>query len=307
MAQNNKILNHGRETYAVYYGDWFVMKRPLPTLGDAARAKWLEKQHRTQSIIEEISAIGNPVYNIPRMIFINDDEYQILEQRARGYPLTPDLYANLSPRQKFEINNAIASFLVDMNELKPASDIVRHRIALDFKFSRLDSFVENKMSNWFTAAEVRYMSDIKDRVGKFEYETRKVWSHCDLNSGNILYNPESNQLSFIDFAEADYRFIYRDIVSAITTELNIYRHIYQLYVHLHNKSLYPMLGPKNERLNEIMKYRVMVIWLKRFIKASDDLRINPTGEKSVKNNLEKVAFMRQQIKNFQDLERRYSK
>lgn len=31
------LKNHGRETYAVYYGDEFVLKRPLPTFNDAAK------------------------------------------------------------------------------------------------------------------------------------------------------------------------------------------------------------------------------------------------------------------------------
>ena len=33
------LKNHGRETYAVYYGDEFVLKRPLPTFNDAAKMR----------------------------------------------------------------------------------------------------------------------------------------------------------------------------------------------------------------------------------------------------------------------------
>ncbi|MDE6478161.1 MAG: aminoglycoside phosphotransferase family protein, partial [Alphaproteobacteria bacterium] len=301
------LEHHGRETYVVHYGDHFVLKRPLPDRGDAARQEWLDKQHRTYEIIEEIKAVDNPVYNIPRMFFINDDEYQILEERAPGYPLTPALYRTVSRRQKFEIQNAMASFLVDMNELRPVGDVVRHKISSELKFARLDNFVENKMSKWFTSNEVRYMARLKNQIGTFEYDTRSVWSHCDLNSGNVMYDPVTSQLSFIDFAEAGYRFIYRDIISAVGVELDIYKNIYELYVRLHDKHLYPMPSPKNDQLRDIVKYRIMVIWLKRFIKAADDLRTNPANEKSVKNNLEKMAFMRDQIQNFQNLERRYAK
>ncbi len=63
MANKIKNLNHGRETYAVYYGDEFVLKRPLPTFGEEVRRKWLEKQHRTKDAIDAIRAIANPVYN----------------------------------------------------------------------------------------------------------------------------------------------------------------------------------------------------------------------------------------------------
>lgn len=152
MSPDHKIstLNHGRETYAVYYGNDFVLKRPLPTFGVDACKAWLEKQHKTQRVIDEIRAVGNPVYNVPAMRFINDDEYQILEERASGQPLTKELYRSLSSRQKFEIRNSIASFLVDMNELKPVLEEKTHKISSELKFARLDKFVETKMPQFFT-------------------------------------------------------------------------------------------------------------------------------------------------------------
>lgn len=307
MADKIRNLNHGRETYAVYYGDEFVLKRPLPTFGDDARKKWLEKQHKTKDAIDTIRAVGNPVYNVPSMHFINDDEYQILEERAPGFPLTRELYRTLSRRQRFEIINSLGNFLVDMNELKPIGEIQKHRISTEIKFSRLDNFIENKMSLWFTKNEVLQMAHIRDKIGTFEYETRLAWSHCDLNSGNVLYDPKTSKLSFIDFAEADYRFIYRDIFAPLQMELDIYKKVYELYTQLHDKSLYPMPNIKNEILREIMKYRIMSVGLKRFIKASDDLRLNPQNAKSIKNNHEKVEFMRTQIQGFIDLERTFSK
>lgn len=307
MANKIKNLNHGRETYAVYYGDEFVLKRPLPTFSEDVRKKWLEKQHRTKDAIDAIRAIANPVYNVPAMHFINDDEYQILEERAPGLPLTRELYRQLSRRQRFEIINSLGSFLVDMNELKPIGEIQKHRISTEIKFLRLNNFIENKMSHWFTKNEVLQMARIRDKIGTFEYETRLAWSHCDLNSGNVLYDPQTSTLSFIDFAEADYRFIYRDIFAPLQIELDIYKKVYELYTQLHDKSLYLMPNIKNDVLREIMKYRLMSVGLKRFIKASDDLRMNPQNTKSVKNNTEKIEFMRTQIQGFIDLERAFSK
>ena len=111
-------LNHGRETYVVYYGGGFVLKRPLPNFNDAQKDAWLEKQHKTQATIDAIRAINHTVYNIPKMEFINDEEYQILEQRAPGEKLTRDLFFKLSSRQRNEIINSLGTFLVDMNELR---------------------------------------------------------------------------------------------------------------------------------------------------------------------------------------------
>ncbi len=307
MADKLKNLIHGRETYIADFGADFVMKRPLPTLGDDARQKWLAKQHRTQEVIDEIYNVGNPRYNIPRMRFIKDDEFQLLEERAHGQPLTHELFASVSRRQRYEIIDGIAAFLVDMNELKPIQPLQKHKIASELKFNRLDNFVTNKMQKWFTAAEVNTMSAIRDRIGAFEYETRPAWSHCDLNPGNVIYDPETSTLSFIDFAEANYRFIYRDIFAPLQIELNIFRPVYETYCKLHNNSEYTMPSIQNPNLREIMKYRLMITLLKRFIKASDDLRINTTSQKSLENNENKVMFMREQISHILKLEHQFSK
>ena len=151
------------------------------------------------------------------------------------------------------------------------------------------------------------MSKIRDKIGTFEYDTRPAWSHCDLNSGNVLYDPDTSTLSFIDFAEAGYRFIYRDIFAPLQIELKIFRPVYETYCKLHNNSEYSMPSIQNPALREIMKYRIMVALLKRFIKASDDLRNNPTNQKSITNNENKIAFMREQMKYITDLEQQFSK
>lgn len=299
--------NHGRETYAVYYGDDFVLKRPLPVFTEEKKQEWLVKQHKTKEAIDAIRAVGNPVYNVPAMRFVNDDEFQILEERAPGEPLTQAVYNKLSRRQKFEIINSIGSFLVDMNESKPVKPMEIYKISNEIKFNRLDSFVENKMSIWFTKKETMQMARIRDAIGSFEYETRQAWSHGDLNYGNVLYDADKNKLSFIDFAEAGYKFIYHDVFAPLQIELDIYKSVYVIYMNLHNKDLYTMPGVKNELLRDIMMYRIMVVFLKRFIKAADDLRVNPANKKSMDNNLEKISFMRKQMLNMFMVENQFKK
>lgn len=298
--------HHGRETYAVYYGDDFVLKRPLPNMSNTEFAKWLVKQHKTKKTIDAISAIGNPVYNIPKMIYINDDEFQILEERAHGQPLTNELYQTLSPRQKFEIINSLGSFLVDMNESKPVGDQMMHHISDEIKLEKLNKFIETKMPKWFTVSEINYTKQACCNLASFVYPTRKAWSHCDLNHGNVYYDPQTSRLSFIDFAEADYNFIYRDIFSKLQVELGICKPVYETYIKLHDKNLYPMPSIKNDTLREILKYRTIVIYLKRFIKAADDLRTNPQSQKSIDNNTAKVQFMRQQLAAIQNTARQFS-
>lgn len=295
---------HGRETFVAYFGDLYVMKRPLPGRDKDA---WLAKQHKTKQFIDEISAVNNPVYKIPRMVYIKDDEYQLLEERASGEPLTPALYQSLSQPQKTKIVNGMASFLVDMNELKPVREEVYHNISSELKMEKLRNIVENKMPKWFTVEEIKYMSELTEDISGFEYVTREAWSHSDLNCGNILYDKEKSQLSFIDFAEASYNFIYRDIFSPFNVDLRICRVVYDLYTRLHDKTKYKMPGLRNPDLQRIMRYRVMTVLLKRFIKAGDDLRLNPQSEKTHQNNYEKVMFMKSMMENLQYTERQLAK
>ncbi|MBR4892278.1 MAG: phosphotransferase [Alphaproteobacteria bacterium] len=307
MTNSTKNLIHGRETYIADFGQDFVMKRPLPTFGPDKCEAWLRKQHRTKLAIDEIYNIGNPRYNIPRMLYIKNDEFQLLEERAPGMHLTADLFRTLSQRQKYEIIDGIAAFLVDMNELKPIQNINNHKISTELKFDRLCNFIYNKMDNWFTSEEIQYMEQMCYNIENFTYDTRYAWSHCDLNSGNVLYDPQTSKLSFIDFAEADYSFIYRDIFSPLQIELGIYKHVYQRYYQLHDKRKYSMPSATNDTLRDIMKFRMMFILLRRFIKASDDLRTNPQSGKSIQNNLNKIAFMREQIAAIKKLDKQCAK
>ena len=303
----NNLKYHGYETYAVHYGDDFVIKRPLPNKSDHERQKWLEKQHKTQKIIYDIRAIGNPVYNVPNMIYVNDDEFQVLEERAPGEPLTAERYNKLTKRQQYEICNSIGNFLVDMNELKPVDGPVRYELSTELKIHRLNKFIETKMSNWFTKKEIKYVSHIRDIICSFEYTTINAMSHGDLNSGNVFYDENQSLLSFIDFADSDYNVIDHDIFAPLHIELDICRPVYETYAKLHNKSLYAIPGVKNEILREVKKHRMLAISLKRFIRASDDLRINPKNEKSVQNNLSKIAFMRAQLAAMLNTQRLFAK
>ena len=308
MENDKRKLNlHGYETYAVYYGDDFVLKRPLPDKSDAERKKWLAKQHRTQQLIYDIRAVGNPVYNVPNMIFVNDDEFQVLEERAPGEPLTRELYQTLTKRQQYEINNSIGSFLVDMNELKSISEPIQYKISDELKINRLNKFIETKMPKWFTKKEIKYILHIRNAICSFEYTTINALSHGDLNSGNVFYDAETSLLSFIDFADADYNVIDHDIFSPLSIELDICRPVYETYAKLHNTSLYSIPGVKNEILRRVKKQRMLALSMKRFIKASDDLRMNPQNEKSIQNNMAKVAFMRNRIMAMQSTEKMFTK
>lgn len=298
---------HGRETYIADFGEGLVMKRPLPEFTQIQKDKWLQKQLRTRVVINEISEVGNPVYNIPKMLYIKDSEYQLLEERAPGVPLTSELYQTLTGRQRYEIVTSLAHFLVDMNELRPVKEETLHRMSTELKIQKLQNIVGNKMPKWFNLSSVKYISTVIDRVQNFEYVTRKAWSHCDLNSGNVLYDAEASKLYLIDFAEANYSFIFRDIFSPLAVDLDICRPVYEEYAKLHNKDLYRIYDPNSPELQNIMRYRMITVLLKRFIKAGDDLRLNPQSEKTINNNIEKIGFMKDLILKIRYIEKQLIK
>ena len=298
---------HGRETYIADFGVSFVMKRPLPNFSQNQKDKWLDKQHKTKQIVDDIKALNNPVYNIPSMVYIKDDEYQLLEERALGVPLTADLYQSLTGRQRYEIVTSMSHFLVDMNESKPVSEEVLHKTSDELKMQKLQNIVDNKMPKWFCVGTIKYMADLIEDVQNFEYVTRKAWSHCDLNSGNVLYDANASKLYFIDFAEANYNFIFRDVFSPLAVDLEICKPLYEEYFKLHDKDKYRLYGPRNPELQNIMRYHIITVLLKRFIKAGDDLRINAESEKTKKNNAEKVRFMNDLISKIQYIEKQLIK
>lgn len=299
-------LDHGRETYAVPYGDRFVLKRPLPTFSEEQKKKWLEKQHKTKEAIDMIRSVNHTVYNVPNMEFINDDEFQILEERVQGKKLTWDVYNALPPRNQSEIVNSIGTFLVDMNELKDARPEPNHKITSEFKFDVLMHFVNERMGEWFNKSEVAQMHDFCEQLDSFTYNTYMAWSHGDLNAGNVYYDEKTSTLSFIDFAEVDYHLIYVDIFSPLQTDLNIGKKVYEKYVEYHSPSLWHMPSVRNPKLQELMKYRAEGVCMKRFLKASRDLRKNTEAEKGKQNNAAKVAFMREQMANILMLEQKYA-
>lgn len=301
-----KKLNHGRETYAVYYGDGFVLKRPLPTFTDEQKLQWLEKQHKTKECIDAIRGVNHNVYNVPEMKFVNDDEYQILEERAPGEKLTRELFCKLSTRQQHEIVNSLGTFLVDMNELKPAYPENGHKITSEFNFDSLVLFVNTRMRNWFTKNEVFQMKRYCEQIDSFTYDTYTAWSHGDLNSGNVYYDVKTSTLSFIDFAEAGYHMIYADIFAPLQTDLQIEKRVYEKYVEYHQPALWRMMGLRNIKMQMLMKYRAEAVLMKRFLKASKDLRQNPQSQKGVKNTIEKVKFMREQMAAILALEQKFS-
>lgn len=303
MIKKQLFEHHGRETYCTYYGQYYVMKHPLAET-DAGRDRWLKKQERTKTVIDEIANIGNPAYNIPRMYHVSSQEYSVLEERALGYHLTNDLYRKLSPKQKIQIIYGIASFLVDMNELKPVNTDI---IPYEFNHERMKHILQTKLTEILPRTEILYLDSIYNTFQQNNFATYCVWSHGDLNTSNIIYDPETNKLSFIDFAETGYKSVYHDMFSISQIELGICKNVYEQYNKLHDKSLYKIPSPHSATVPNIIYNRILTTQLKRIIKAADDIHLNTTSDKGKNNNQEKIEFIQNIIRQIQKTSQLYKK
>ena len=90
-------------------------------------------------------------------------------------------------------------------------------------------------------------------------------------------------------------------------DLEICKPVYEECFKLHDKDKYRIYGPRNTELQNIMRYRIITVLLKRFTKAGDDLRMNPQSEKTVQNNEEKIQFMNKLIAKIQYVEKQLVK
>ena len=116
-------------------------------------------------------------------------------------------------------------------------------------------------------------------------------AHC-----HLLTLPKQTMILFIMISFHHYKI-----------ELGICKPVYQRYYQLHDKQKYSMPSPTNEMVRHIMRHRIMFVFLRRFIKAADDLRPNTQTAKGRLNNANKVAFMREQLAAIKKLEKQFSK
>lgn len=306
-AMSSTFSAKGHESFVVDYGDGFVMKRPLPVFSSSKKSEWLVKQHFTQEVISDIKNVHNVAYNVPEMVHIKDDEFQLLEERAPGKPLTGAFYRSLSKRQQIEIKNSIVSFIMDMQSVNPVLPAKPYNIAEELKITKLGNIIEYKMPKYFSQESTGYMDNLCNYMSSVTYVAPKVWSHGDLSSGNVLYDAQTSTLSFIDFADAKYHIVDHDIISPLTFDLGIYGGVYSTYVKLHDKKSYDLYGIKSADMRQITKNRLFVILLKRFIKAGDDLHLNAQSDSGEENNAKKVIFMKKIIESLQKYDKKFSK
>ncbi len=203
-------VDSGQTDVALGRGTSFVRKESLngvfgektareygPFAMDAA--KWFERQKRAAQISNELRALGNPLYDVPKT-FISHGH--VREQFIDG--VRADKYAG----DKTDFIPAVANFINDMSELRPAyfrrnytvPGVLLHSVAeLDKELDTIRKF------NVVSDENLQLIRDVYEFLRDMPENNMFVFGHNDLHPGNVLIDPETGRLSVIDFELAGYR------------------------------------------------------------------------------------------------------
>jgi len=189
-----------------------IIKTPI-TEGDLY---YIEKQANGYNVIKELLESGQDIgVNLPQLISIHREKYEIIEKELLGNDLDSDIYNSLTESQKNNLAKQMAKFLNSMHSLHAPQDtsntiksIWRGNRGFNSAHDMIDVY-ENKLSEqtirMIINAEKYLMSvSVADEMS--------VITHRDIRSQNVLYNENTQQLSVIDFEDASIDNIYNDFI-----------------------------------------------------------------------------------------------
>ncbi len=200
MSKDDNIM-HGHETVAYRRHDAngdFVEKRPRDI---QSLDTWLANKKSVAVVVNKLHKFNNPAYRVPQMRVGTD---MVVEDFAPG-----DTLEKFHGKKLDFIMPAIANLLNDMSELFPV------RVSDSGAIHGIESVSDvNALDVWLSDTGLRTVISDMDRElirRAYEYirdlpENRElVFSHNDLNDGNIIIDNNTGTVTFIDFELADFR------------------------------------------------------------------------------------------------------
>lgn len=184
------LVGIGKSTIVRRYGADVIMM-PLSKLPDA-QAKWLQGQKDAAKITDVLRKKNSKSYILAEIVKINEAapifvQAEFLEDTDKR--VTNEFYNTLSEDDRRIISSGIANLINDMNQMKPVKNMeMKVKLPPNISKSKIDKI--NEILKWLKSHS--------------KYEDSFVFSHTDLNSDNILYNPKTKQLSVLDFTDAEY-------------------------------------------------------------------------------------------------------
>lgn len=282
--------NIPRETLA-FSADGLIIKRPNTKNKDWAKI-WLDKQYHARTVIDHLLENKPDSYSIPKMLEISENEFFVVEERAKGQPLTSAYFETLDKTDKDVIYKSLAKFLNDINQ---SSAVLTQKQMLDSEGGITFEYVVKKLEGRLNSKDLNAVNQSKDWFDKVnDFDASVVMTQGDMNEHNIFYDKETKTLSMIDFADAKYQSVYYMFNADLARLgwLDIERIIAE----------YGKLDKKQPvRISNIPEIFTMRNYLKNFKNAAVEFINSP--EKSSKINAARLAIVKEIIT---DMSKKYS-
>lgn len=223
------MTKHGRES-TVVFRDTYVIKTPLRSLSYNKKQEWLERQLRAGETTEYLANLSDGAYGVPSILSKDERNKRISEEKMSGVPFVPLIMKNISESDRNKVIDSFAHFLADIHSYNQIPNPVEYKLDYILDISALQGFMCKNMHKYAPRYEIRFLDKCLDAVQSQEYQSKLVWSHCDLFAGNVLFDSHNAKVSVIDFTDVGYTFIHHDLLNPYLYELGIAREVCERYL-----------------------------------------------------------------------------
>ncbi|MDL2295389.1 hypothetical protein LJC18_01070 [Lachnospiraceae bacterium OttesenSCG-928-E19] len=198
------LSDKGTDTI-VYDGGDYVIK--VPKNNDTEHQKsWLRNQQKAAETVDDLTKINSRFYRVPKVMEIHTDPIYVKEEKVKGVFLTPELIEKMNETDKQMVYHSIAYFLNDIHQsrsVKTQSDATE--IESDGKIGLSDAIKTLEKQDIVSGKRLDKIREIQNWIKTQDGKQNTfVWSHTDLHDENMLYDPITKIIIFIDLSNAQY-------------------------------------------------------------------------------------------------------
>ncbi len=158
---------------------------------------WLADMGRAKSISDQVRALNNPAYNVPRTYISHGKVY---EEIAPGTKMR-DLPKSYTQQNSDWQMPSMAHFINDMSELRPVFYIGQNDRVGNMNLYDVNCFL-SQTGGMLASQDQDLIRSIFMYLCALPENSQMVVSHNDLHGGNIVVDALNRRLSFIDFEMA---------------------------------------------------------------------------------------------------------
>ena len=244
---------------------------------------WLSKQMKGYNIIKRIRESGLDYgVELPELIEIVDtpEKKQIIEKKLYGKDFTTEIYNELDKEKKEELAIQMAKFFNAMHQMekpKPAKNSLKEQLVAFTPWMQSAQDIINVFENNLSPkleTTLRDAEKILDNTDKSDEIC--VNTHTDIRFQNVMYNPENNKLSVIDFEMTQFDNIYQDFVpSCHGLSWDFIQRVIKHYNNIPNKKYPITINPnkvKNGLIFSIAHEYARVLYLNKRENLNPDVK-----------------------------------